>query len=642
MRTYGSFREARLSQVTPSGWLRTMLEKERDGFAGHLDEIGYPYNLPCWQLKTMADGGFEQWWPYEQTGYWMDSMTRTAYLLRDEKMIQKFRGIIDTSIENAVSGFIGPDDLQNGADVSHWPHAVYFRAIYALWSATGDEKYLKAMERHYFLPDTHYDNNRDAVNVESMLRVAQQLDSGELRDFARKNYLSLQEKSAETEDYGWKKMLTETPTGIHGVTLNEIGKLPALYYLYFGDAEHLKAVVHLYEKILRDHMLPDGVHSSHEWTAGNDSLQCHESCDISDFTWSVGYLLEATGEAKYGDLIERAIFNAAPGVIAPDFSGIQYFSSVNQVRATRNACHADAFQNTTRMAYQPHHYPECCVGNIGRAFPNYVARMYWETEDGIACVLYGDSEFTGKGITLKQTGGYPFHDTVTFTVSCEGETGLSLRFRLPGWCKAPVLSVNGEKAEYETEKGFAVIRRIWKTGDTVTLQLPMEFASHVTDEGGVYFDYGPILLSLRIRENWAKDEEEPRQTAAFPAFAVEPESPWSYAVTGAETPRITFHEVGENPWWNEKPWLEAVIPARILTNWTTVKKSSVAKHGEQGIDAKQIMLGAVEVREDLEQMPPLPTAEEIAAGLGETEEITLIPFGSSHLRVTVFPRANAE
>lgn len=66
-----------------------MLEKERDGFPGHLDEIGYHFNLPCWTLKSMADGGFEQWWPYEQTGYWMDAMTRTALLLRDGDMLAR-------------------------------------------------------------------------------------------------------------------------------------------------------------------------------------------------------------------------------------------------------------------------------------------------------------------------------------------------------------------------------------------------------------------------------------------------------------------------------------------------------------------------------------------------------------------------
>ncbi len=161
-------KEAQISQIKPYGWLKNMLENERDGMPGQLDKIGYPYHLPCWQLRTMADGGFEAWWPYEQTGYWIDSITRTALLLRDEKLLKKARGIIDTSIENAEDGYIGPEDLKTDhTSCSKWPHAVYFRALYAMWSGTGDRHYLEAIRRHYLLDCNVYERDRDCVNIES-------------------------------------------------------------------------------------------------------------------------------------------------------------------------------------------------------------------------------------------------------------------------------------------------------------------------------------------------------------------------------------------------------------------------------------------------------------------------------------------
>ena len=86
-------------------------------------------------------------------------------------------------------------------------------------------------------------------------------------------------------------------------------------------------------------MLADGVNSSSEALAGNDALASHETCDISDYTWTIGYFLSTTGHVKWADRIEKAIFNAALGAITKDFKTMQYFSCPNQFIATGNSNH---------------------------------------------------------------------------------------------------------------------------------------------------------------------------------------------------------------------------------------------------------------------------------------------------------------
>lgn len=637
---YDVLNEINFSQVEPKGWLKKILENERDGMPGHLDEIGYPYDLPCWQLKSMTDGGFEAWWPYEQTGYWIDSVTRAALLLRDNEFLQKVKSIIDESIENAQDGFIGPEDLKNDTTQrSRWPQAVYFRALYALWSGTGDSHYLEVMRKHYLLEYNKYERDRDGVNIETMLRVADILEDNELREKAKASYAEVQKNAkAENMDYYTGNMLSDVSTYIHGVTLNEMGKLPAVYYSAFGDEEQLKAAIHLYEKIHKDHILPDGVHSSQEKTCGNDSLKAHESCNITDYTWSLSYLLAATGNGKYADRIERAIFNAAPGAIAPHFRAIQYLSSVNQVRAARNSTTAEAFRNTPRMAYQPHHYPECCVGNIGRAFPNYILHMYWESAGGFSAVLYGDSVFTGDEYTVTQRGSYPFNDKITFKFQCENPKHLRVGLRIPEWCKAPEVYVNGEKKTIVIENGFTFVEHTFKSEDVITLRLPMTFSAHESSDKGVYFDYGPLLLALKIKEKWTVDNGEPRQTANFPAYDVEPESAWNYAVTGKENPVIRRNTVSDDPWWSGYP-LEFDIPARIINGWTTEIVTPECKDDSEGINNKQVELGATEIKENLELTPPLPTPEFIRKNIDEDKTVTLVPYGCTHLRISIFPKA---
>lgn len=676
-KTYHKLKETPLPAVRPEGILKEVLCAERDGMPGHLDEIGYPYSESCWGLKSLTDGGYQEWWPYEQTAYWLDAIIRLAILLKDKELLNKAGKQIKKALEMSPDGFIGPEELKRKGKRNQWPHAILFRALTALAEAPEEfsgfepERLCQAMSAHYKTGTCDYTCFREVVNTESMLKLYELTGDEELFALAVKAYSGFNEEMPEN-DSSFPFLISDRKPNQHGVTYNEQAKLPAIFYLYTGDTKYLDASIKAYEKIDDYFMLPDGVHSSCEFTLGNDSLQAHETCDIADYTWSMGYLVMAAGDAKYADKIEKACFNAAFGAIGPYFKTIQYFSSVNQVIAARNSTHTVNFRDTPRFAYQPYHYPECCVGNSGRIFPNYAARMYMESEEGTALVLYGQSCYTGDGFTLTQEGRYPFEDTIRVTVSCKSPVTQALWFRLPGWCRRAVLKKNGkilfsqsgqnigsepaakhgsdipESALIIPENGFITAPGPLLNGDQFELTLPMEFAAHTSADGGRYFTYGPFLMTLKITQRWERDQEEARQTKAFPAYNVYPESSFSYCVAetyngeGAEIRKGTETRL---PWWDGAPF-EIRIPAKKLPGFDITEAevpaaqntaANAETEAEEKVDETMVALGASKVVKKLSLTPPLPDKSFIEQNMGEDTVITLVPYGTAHARLTVFP-----
>lgn len=635
MKKYSKLGEIRYSQVKPLGWLKETLKAEKNGMPGNLDKIGYPFDTNCWEYKSLSDGGWEQWWPYEQAAYWLDGLIRTAYLLEDKELLSKAKKQIDKALSYDDT-FIGPIETKDNKRCYRWPMAVFARAVYAIWSFSGEEYYLEKLLNHYLNDTSDYSGYRDIVNVETMTRLYERLGNEEVLEKAINAYKKF-DADLEEDTSNATSMLNDKPPFQHGVTFNEQAKTAAIMYLYTGEKRYLDAAINGYAKIDKYDMLPDGVNTSCEWTYGNETKLAHESCDITDYTWSIGYLLEATGFSEYADKIERAILNGFFGAIGPDFRTIQYFSSVNQVLAARNSTHIDEFANAPRMTFQPHHYPECCVGNIGRAFPNYVLRMYQTTDDGECVSLYGDSEYNGDNIKISQSGNYPFGDSVILDIGVKNADKNNLMFRIPAWCKDYIILKNGVETKAQISSGYAKLKV--NNGDKIELKFKKEFSSKQSIDGGVYFEYGPFLLALKIDEKWEVDTLEKRQTHDFPAFNVYAKTPWNYCVTGEESFEITEKEIGENPFMKGFPF-EIKIKARRLVGWETAKREMLKPtlEFEMGLDDKQIECGATQIFEDQELTPDLPGREFINSNLGEEEVITLVPYGCTNLRVTVFPK----
>jgi hypothetical protein len=627
--------------VEPQGWLRTMLEKQAAQLGSQLPQVSWPFTAAYWAGEENVDGVKDDaWWPWEQKAYWIDGATRLALVLKDERLMAQARASIDYTLSHAGDdGYLGPKNFEDPkADFHRWPQNVLFRSLAALGDANsgaGSVSIAEALRKHFLADKAEYGKPiRNVTNIEAMLWCYGQTGDARMLALAESAWKEYQTVANDPEhgDLSALRVFAATPINAHGCTYSETMKLPAILYLYTGKDEYLKFALAAERRIFDHHMLIDGIPSTSEWYRTVTSLDSHETCDIADHTWSWGYMLMATGDAEWADRVERACFNAAPGAIKKDWKALQYFSCPNQFLATLNSDHNVMIHGGRMMAYQPNpgQAIACCGGNVHRIFPNYTIRMWMKTNDGgLAAVFYGPSKVnTTVGadhlpVEIVQTTSYPFDEQIQFKIDAARPVTFPLGLRIPAWCEKPRIAVNGAPVvAARTDKGFVVLRRTFKPGDQVTLTLPMKLAVSHWPRNGIGIEHGPLVYSLAIKENWTPKIEPKYSTAEFPSWEATAASAWNYGIAldpAKLTSELEFkrepagQNQGVDPW--ENPPTTVTVPARKIEDWE---------------------LQANPDNPAQKFTPPLPDLRTSKVS-EQVERLTLVPYGSTQLRVTIFP-----
>ena len=632
------FKEVPLPAIKPSGWMRTWLENQRDGMTGHLEESGTPFDQAYWagypNPKT-------SWWPYEQNGYWVDGMIRCGILLDDHFLIDKAEQPINFTLAHPASdGLLGPDLLR---DKSRWPQAIIFRALMAHYSLTGDKDTVEKIRNNYIGPkNVAYRSERDGVNIENILWAYGICSDPALLKLAEDIYKS--EKSRELA----KDFKSGKPSNQHGVTYNETAKIGAILFSYTGKTEYLNASVQAYKKIEQFHQTVDGLHVSTERLFEmNDEnlLEGHETCDISDFIWSLGYLLLATGDASYADKIEKATYNALPGAVMTDFRGCQYFSAPNQAIAVRNSNQMKFARGKEMMTYAPQAWEnvDCCAANVSRAMPGFVARMWMQDQHGgVVAAMYGPSSFAFKvgpqTVTIQENTRYPFSDSIEFVIQTDQAVEFPFTLRIPGWCSSASILVNGQKAGLDLKPGtYQTLKQKFKNGDKIEVVVPSEIRLVKSPKNGITVEKGPLVYALGIKYHKERDEKNKSQSERLPAYTLTPSSQWNYALEMRDGGLVKAENIKTDgtdyPWAEESAPIRIKVSARALAGWDLVKTDHCLRWGKQ-------YNGDEEVTGDFIFTPSLPDPKTIPAIQSKTTQtIELVPYGCTKLRVSIFPVA---
>ncbi len=664
--THARYRSVALSEVRPSGWILAFLRRQCEGITGHPEASGYPFDHAFWsdpaELPRVSDESM-MWWPYEQTGYWVEAALKAGYLAGDDRVFGMALSQIDQAIENAApDGFIGPGIFRTR---NRWAYHIFFRAVLAQYAISGEVRYRDALLRHYRSVPHPMVSSRDVSGAEILLALHADTGDADLLQMATELYARFNEQATDRDaDFSVAGMLSDKPVTTHGVTFNELAKLGALMFAATGDANSLVATVNAYDKVAAGHILSDGLHSSAERMEGRDALASHESCNIADYTWSLGRLAEVTGETRYADRAERVILNALPGAVTKDFSAVQYFSCPNQLVATSTSNHNLMSRGDNRMSFRPGHPVQCCTGNIQRAMPNYVEHLWMRgvsDDREIVAMMFGPSSFEGPiaggQVTIEQVTGYPFEQEIAFEVTVDQPRGFSFGIRLPEWCNQPTVSVNDSPVNGDLTPGSIFhIDREWRTGDRVNLELPFELSVQQWPDEGVSVHLGPLTMSLPVSgtpqvddiDDWERTPVEfrlagpQRRLPGFPAYSVEPEGSWAYALAVnaddiATTATVEWCQSTAFPFDTDQPAVLVHLPARRVRGWDLNHPEEVTRALPSFVDGRFQMVEK-RVAGNFTLTPPLPSSATLKDRLSDdVETITLVPYGNTLLRLTVFP-----
>lgn len=264
---------------------------------------------------------------------------------------------------------------------------------------------------------------------------------------------------------------------------------------YTGDQGYRDALDRVWDDVvLRNMYITGGIGQSgsnegftEDYDLPNLEAYCETCASVGMVFWN-WRMIQFTGDAKYADVMERSMYNGALAGIS--LAGDTFFY-VNPLESL-GGHHRKAWYGCA-----------CCPSQICRFLPSIGNYIYGISKDAVWVNLYIGNQ---SDLMTIQTD-YPWDGSVSMTLGRESAKKKEIRVRIPGWCKAYSIAVNGNNAEYSIENGYAVLSEKWREGDVITLDMdmPVEVVAAdprvKQDEGKRSVCRGPVVYCLEEVDN---------------------------------------------------------------------------------------------------------------------------------------------
>jgi hypothetical protein len=243
------------------------------------------------------------------------------------------------------------------------------------------------------------------------------------------------------------------------------------------------------------------------------------------------YLLRVTRDGRYGDSMERVMYNTVLGALPIGSDGSTFYYSDYNYKAAR-VYHDGLWA--------------CCSGTLPQVAADYGINSYLQEPGAIWVNLYIPSVSRWKEganhLELTQSGTYPQSEAVEFRLKAAHAARFALHLRIPVWADGARIAVNGQQVPLEVTKRFAVIRRTWKNGDVIELELPAKLHLEPIDPMHpevAALMYGPLVLFAITG-----DQPQLTQKQALAARRTG-KAQWAIDTDGDPLQLVPFTEVGD-------------------------------------------------------------------------------------------------
>ena len=466
---------------------------------------------------VFSDSDVYKW--TEAVGFALQSGDRPELRATAEKLIdqviavQETNGYLNTYYQDDRKSLrMLPQTQTTGHELYCMGHML--QGAIAYYRATGDRKLLDAGIRFvddFLLPNYGPAPKKPIVSGHPEIELALielYRITGDKRQLELAGYILEGDKRIELPENRTIYMFSGTPftarTKMQGHAVRAMYACCGAtdYFLETGDDTYWKTLNVLWDDMTSSKMyVTGGVGSRAQGEAFGDAYELPnfraygESCAaIGNMMWN-WRMLAATGDAKFTDVIERALYNGINSGMSLD--GTMY--------CYRNPLAFDP--SSGEKIRNPWYDVTCCPPNLERTFASLPGYFYSTSEDGIYVHLYDNAQLdwhleNGTGLKIVQKTNYPWDGAIEMSISPARPSEFTLRLRIPGWCDRAEVTVGGKDIAGATPGQYLPIRRNWSAGEIVRMKLEMtpqalQANPRVADDTGrVAVQRGPLVYCL--------------------------------------------------------------------------------------------------------------------------------------------------
>jgi DUF1680 family protein len=309
----------------------------------------------------------------------------------------------------------------------------------------------------------------------------------------------------------------ENAQGVHAYSHINTFSSAAMAYAVTEDKKYLNIIKNAYDWLQNSQCYATGGFGPSEFITAMDggigrALETRQdSFETACGSWAAfklgRYLMSFTGEARYGDWIERILYNGIGAALPVTSDGKNFYYSDYRVQGGMKVYNWEMWT--------------CCSGSYIQAVADYHNIIYFKDAKDLYVNLYVPSELTWRRadgeLRVTQEATYPEGETSTLTVDVRDGTEFAIKLRVPEWSIGMSVKVNGADAKVDCKPGtWASVQRKWNRGDKVEVKIPLSVRMQAVDKehpDRVALVRGPVAMVLETAYHdpffWlpGKDEE---------------------------------------------------------------------------------------------------------------------------------------